>query len=249
MSCTRGTRMHSTTVILRDDQLSLWMYDAAGIIHTRQVFSLIHDFEHFVAIIVSIARCMPEQLGVISPSIMTPPADGSPLPKDLVGYTVRLPTPKATSTVELTLTKPVFAQYALTGRRTFLYKAEMSDDTSRSKKKLIIKFSYQSSERQKEQDLIWDAHDAHVGHLPDVHYWGDLWKLSDGVRGKFRLKPGSKEDTAGVYENRTFRVIVYTEYDPVKPLFQKRCELIPVMVDQMIDCTYASPSASTCQVH
>ena len=242
LSCTRGLRGHCVAIVLRDDKLTLWFYDAAGIIYTVQTLSLIDDFEMVAAIVVGLARCTSEQLGALPPAAMAAPAACPSMPKDLVGRVVCLPVPGCDNTVRVTLTKPRFAQYALTGRRTFLYEAEASSLTD-GKLKLVIKLSYQDCLRQKEPDLVKTAHDARVGHIPVVHFWGDLWKLSDGVRRLFQARPGivDEEDTAGDYEDRILRAVVYTDYAAIKPLFRKRCDLIPVMVDQMIDCTSVRP--------
>lgn len=134
--------------------------------------------------------------------------------------------------VRLKLQKFIFAQYVLQGRRTFLYDAQATPVVS--KNGLIVKFSYQASTRTPEQDLVAIARKAGVKHLPWIHMWGDLWKLSDSTRQVFLEKSGGTAE----YEDRTLRAIVYARYSPVKTLFVERCDLIPVMVDQMLDCGF-----------
>ena len=62
----------------------------------------------------------------------------------------------------------------------------------------------------------------------------DVWKLSDGVRNVFYELSGHRAE----YEDKILRAIVYTRYASIKDLFAERCELIPVMVDQLIDCEH-----------
>ena len=81
-------------------------------------------------------------------------------------------------------------------------------------------------------ELLSIALKAGVKHLPAVHMWADLCKLSDGMRGLFYEQMGGEAS----YEDRNLRAIVYTEYCPIKKLFSERCDLIPVMVDQIISC-------------
>ena len=40
-----------------------------------------------------------------------------------------------------------------------------------------------------------------------------------------------------MYEDRVFRAIVYPQYHSIKELFTDCFELIPIMVEQIIDCT------------
>ena len=42
-----------------------------------------------------------------------------------------------------------------------------------------------------------------------------------------------------LYEDRVFRAIVYSQYQSIKVLFGEHFELIPIMVDQMIDCKFS----------
>lgn len=234
LSCTYGTRVFCHSVILNDDLLSLWYYDATGIVYTAERLSLIHDFKKVAAIIVGFAQCTPEQLGAIPDSVMKPHISYRRKfpPENLSENTLYIPHPVTKEEVCVTLDEPVFTQYGLVGRRTFLY--TMDTDQAGSEK-MIMKFSYQESSRPKEHSLISIARKVRVRHLPKVHMWADLWDLSDGVRSLFHEGAGRKRG----FENRTLRAIAYTRYSPIRPLFAESCELIPVMVYQMMNCEFA----------
>lgn len=236
MSCTHGTRVHCFACVIRDDRLYFWYYDASGVVCTEQCLSLIYDFEKAMAIIIAMARCTPDQVGILPCTILKPPTyhpDVYP-PPDLRGYTLRMTYPGLPQKVTVTLQEPLFTQYTLTGRRTFLYGATTSPVIST--REVVIKFSYQVKKRPREHDLVDHARNAGVGHLPEVLMWCDLWDLSHGVRGRISGKPNPRSKKEPTYEERTLRAIVYVRYGDIRSLFAKRCDLIPVMVNQMIDC-------------
>ncbi|THG98252.1 hypothetical protein EW026_g3909 [Hermanssonia centrifuga] len=236
VSCSYGTRLFNTGVIMDDDRMSLWYYDAAGIIRTKVIISLFRNFEEFAAILVGFACCTPSQWGSLPPNIIKPPRFGLDPevfpPKNLSGYTFPITLPKSKEEILATLQKPVFTQYSLVGRRTFLY--VIKTNSRKLKKPMVAKFSYQVTSRMREQDIIKVARDAGVGHLPEVHMWADYWKMSEGVRAIFHARSGVDKD----FEDRVFRCIVYTQYFPLRDLFSKSCELIPTMVYQMLDCLH-----------
>ncbi|KAJ3531015.1 hypothetical protein NM688_g7634 [Phlebia brevispora] len=233
LSCTYGTRAHCFSFVLKDDKMTLWFYDASGVVYTKECISLVSDFEVFAAVIVAFACCTPEQFGSMPLSIMksTGPARHIP-PENLTKYKLTMTHPLQNKKVTVTLDKSLFTQYTLTGRRSFLYTIKTTPTVS--SKDMIVKFSYQVCTRKAEQDLVAIARKAGVKHLPRIHMWGELWKLSDGIRKVFYRK---SKGTAK-YEDRTLRAIVYTQYASIKDLFSRSCELIPVMVDQMIDCLH-----------
>ncbi|KAJ3529931.1 hypothetical protein NM688_g7784 [Phlebia brevispora] len=233
LSCTYGTRSHCLCPILKDDLLSLWYYDACGIVYTKERLSLVANFEWFAAIIVGFAQCTPEQFGVLPSAVMRPP---TPYPTDfppqnLENNTMSITHPVTKEAVGITLGNSLFTQYGITGRRTFLYTIET--DRKISDKKMIIKLSYQARTRLPEYSLVEIARKANVRHIPDIHMWADLRKMSDGIRHIFLQ---DNEDKNEDYEDRVVRAIVYTRYSSIRPLFAESCELIPVMVHQMIDC-------------
>lgn len=232
LSCTHGTRASCFSSILIDDGISLWYYDAAGVVYTAEFVSLIDDFEIFAAIIVGFANCTPEQFGVLPCSVVQPhvPYSRKFPPENLDEHTLYLSHPATGERVAVTLDQSIFAAYGMLGRRTFLY--SINTDPIVSDKELIMKMSYQASTRRQEYQLVRTARKAKVGHLPKVHMWGDLWKLSDGVRSAFY----TKSDGRAEYEDRTLRAIVYTRYTPSRDVLADDCRLIPLMVDQMLDC-------------
>lgn len=242
LSCTYGTRLFCKAAIVKDDRLFLWYYDACGTICTEEYLSIIHDFATVAAVIVGMARCTPEQLGSLPSSVMKPPV---PYPRafppaNLTGNYLHMRHPKTNRKIRVTLEDSIFTQYTLTGRRTFLYEAVTSPAISL--RRLVIKFSYQVTTRPKEHELLEHARDAGVGHLPQVLMWADLWKVSAGVRKRFDKMKGekakAKTKTKPEYEDRVLRAIIYIRYEPLRTLFPKRSDLIPVMVNQMIDCEF-----------
>ncbi|PSS30881.1 hypothetical protein PHLCEN_2v2578 [Hermanssonia centrifuga] len=234
MSCSYGTRLFCLGNVIKEDKMSMWYYDASGYIRTRETLSIFEDFEKVAAILVAFASCTPSQFGAM-PSIIKPPSS-APYPRSfppasLEGHTLTMKHPETSENIHVTLEDPIFAQYVLVGRRTFLYGIRTSPPIQR--KKLIIKFSYQIRARQAEQELVKKAHLAGVEHLPEIHLWEDLWQMSDGVRKLFH--EGDKELP---FEDRKLRAIVYTRYTPISELFSKSCEYIPLMVEQMLDCLH-----------
>ncbi|KAJ3557709.1 hypothetical protein NM688_g1320 [Phlebia brevispora] len=232
LSCTYGTRQFCLSIILKDEAISLWYYDASGIVYTADYISIVKNFEVFAAIIVGFACCTPERFGVFPTSVLKPhiPYTRQFPQHNLEEGTIVMPHPVTKQQISVTMDQCIFAQYILIGRRTFLYTVDT--DPMISKNKLIMKVSYQVTTRRKEYELVALAKKKKVRHLPQIHLWGDLWQLSDGVRDLF-LKDNEKQVH---YEDRVLRAIVYTRYSSIKPLFTDNPLLIPVMVDQMIDC-------------
>ncbi|THG94519.1 hypothetical protein EW026_g6975 [Hermanssonia centrifuga] len=242
-ACTYGTRSSCLGIVLDNDVMSLWYYDAAGYVSVNQCLSLLADFEKVVAIFVGFACLGHERWGAI-PSVISPPTS-APYPtnfppESLNDHSFVLPRRlNSKQMVRVTLTEPCFTQYNLVGRRTFLY--DIKTDTVISKKPLVVKLSYQVVTRKREDQLLTRAKKAKVGHLPEFHLWGDLWNMSDGIRQIFydtSSRLSKDEKGVATYEDRTLRALVYTKYLPLKALFSKSCELLPVMVDQILDCAY-----------
>ena len=232
LSSTYGTRVSCIGSVVKDDRIYPWFYDSTGIVYCTQFTSLISDFELSASLILSFASCSPEQLGYLPESLFIPRvpyAAAFPI-RNLTGHRVKLIDERSRKIANVTLQDPLFTAYTLVGRRTFLYTAEASPPVAR--RPIAVKFSYQATTRAKEQDLVERARNAGVGHLPTIHVTADLWKLSEGIRSRFFDGGGDASD----YEDRTLRAIVYTRYASIKTLFAQRCELIPVMVDQMLDC-------------
>ena len=235
MACTYGTRLYALCLILQDDVITLWFYDACGVIYTVQYVSILRNFETFAAIIISLAALSHEQFGMLPASIMIPhkPYYRKFPPERLDETTLYIPDPLTSERVEVTLDQSIYAQYVMVGRRTFLYSVAKN---SRTAQDLIMKFSYQVTTRAKEEDIVAAAKRKKIAHLPDVCMSADLWHMSDGVRSAFCDAEGMKIE----FEDRSLRAVSYPKYRPLKDLFVDRCDLIPVMVDQMLDCEYHS---------
>ncbi|THG96597.1 hypothetical protein EW026_g5264 [Hermanssonia centrifuga] len=236
VACSYGTRLFTTGLVMQDDKTSLWYYDACGVIRTKESLSLFDDFEQIAAILVAFACCEPSQWGSLPPNIVKPPRS-SPYPEsfpsnNLKGYTLEMTLSEGGNKVHVTLQDPIFTRYSLVGRRTFLY--AIKTNSRKLRKPMVAKFSYQATTRKREQDFIEVAREAGVGHLPEIHMWGDFWNMSEGVRAIFFKRCGPDHE----YEDRVFRGIVYSQYFPLKDLFSKSCELIPTMVYQMLDCLH-----------
>ncbi|KAJ3549206.1 hypothetical protein NM688_g5202 [Phlebia brevispora] len=238
LACTFGTRLFCVNIMMQNDRLHLWYYDACGFVCTDSI-SLVDDFERTAALFVGVACATPAQLGAL-PSVIKPPRrapypENWP-PENLKGHTLKVPQTilgpdgnvAHTKDIHLTLQDSVFTQYILAGRRTFVYTVRTRPQLSKGN--LIAKLSYQVTTRWEEHQLIDKAAAAGVSHLPTAHAWGDLWKMSDGVRGIFYTKEKTE------FEDRTLRVIIYDKYLPLETLFSSSPESIPLMAYQMIDC-------------
>ncbi|KAF7794418.1 hypothetical protein EIP86_005552 [Pleurotus ostreatoroseus] len=238
LACTFGTRLFCVNILVKNDRLYFWYYDACGFIYTESI-SIVEDFEKLAAILVAIACSTPAQLGAL-PAFIKPPQH-APYPQNWPPESLKdhsLTIPRALSvrgrqTVEqihVTLQDPVFTHYVLAGRRTFVYAVKTSP--SLSKTELIAKFSYQVSTRRQEHELIDIARQAGIDHLPEVHAWGEHWKMSDSVRSVFLAEAGAE------FEDRTLRSIVYSKYLPLESLFSHSPQHIPTMAYQLIDCVH-----------
>ncbi|KAF7795529.1 hypothetical protein EIP86_006691 [Pleurotus ostreatoroseus] len=234
LSCTYGTRVCSHSTILIDDRLYFLYYDACGIVYSGQYLSLIEDFEKVAAVFIALASCTYEHFGAPPASIIEPPIPHSKAfpPQKLTDYTIRIQYPGSDKQTRLTLKDPLYAQYVLAGRRTFAYTTVSSPQISQER--LMVKFSYQVNTRKPEYEFINIARSAGVGHLPHVHLWADLWKMSDRARRVFFEDDSEKAR----YEDRTLRMVVYTEYGSIKKLFRERWDLMPLMVEQMVNCLH-----------
>jgi hypothetical protein len=80
LGSTGGARLHTLGVLLRDDLVSLWYFDASGIVRTSKYkgketerLSLIDHFERVAAIFIALAYCNEEQFGAIPGTILTRP--------------------------------------------------------------------------------------------------------------------------------------------------------------------------------
>ncbi|KAI0695825.1 hypothetical protein BC835DRAFT_1345232, partial [Cytidiella melzeri] len=161
----RGTRMHNLGVIFRDELISLWYFDASGIVRmcpdagvNREKLSLITSFERVAAIFVALAYCDAEQFGAVPAHVITPPTTNphpSAFPiRCLKEHTIDLSTDEDKEKnvpFIVTLGKHVYSQYALVGRRTTVYEGTTSADSGR---RVIVKVSQQYIKRTSEFDIV-----------------------------------------------------------------------------------------------
>ena len=164
----------------------------------------------------------------------------------------------------ITLESSVATEYSLTGRRPLVYNAQLTPilrSAQKSKDRVIVKLAYQLASRGTGHDLVDHAMHSGVGHLPTIVAQADLWKLEDHAREveirKERVtrakktialrELGALRDTQGfaLFEDRVLRAVVYPEYGSLAGLFRTYPELIPVMVDQMIDCESLLPGRTS----
>ena len=228
MTGTRGARTSCFSASMKDDRIWFWYYDPTGILYTDTSISMVDDFEYFAAIIVAFASCTPEQFGALPRRIVQPPdgVETTLLKEDLRGHKLVLCNPKTNEPISFTFTRHIFTQYGLTGRRTFVYEADPSPRNGLPE--VIVKCSYQAAGRRPEHELIEHARKHDVPHIPNVHMWGDLWTLPDIARESYRLssqraRKAGEELVEPEYEDRIFRVIVYTRYYSIRNLLRKPC--------------------------
>ena len=249
LSGTYGSRVSCFGVVVVDDLLFFWHYDPTSIVYTAQKLSFILDFEAAAAAILAIADCTAERFGAIPSSVMEPPQPYPQIfpPCTLRGYSFSMPSVDGRNAFRCTLQDPVNTSYGLTGRRSFIYTATIRPTPDGySKNSVIVKFSYQLNTRQPENAIVKLAHDSGIDHIPDIHAYEDLWLLEDGRRTMDQRcrstmeRHGAVTDTDNIeekrYEDRVLRATAYTAYESIRVLFKEKWELIPLMVDQMIDC-------------
>ena len=234
---TRGTRLHTIGVFLRDDKVSYWYVDASGVVRTspESTLSIIFDFEKVMAIHIALSYSGPEQLGAFPRSIICPPENKpypAPFPPhSLTGYTIDLSGEEDKEPYKVTLGNHVFSQYALIGRRTTIYLAS-STSVDTGGRALVVKLSQQVVTRTSEVELIKHAIDCGVkDHLPEIVKAKDLWKLSKGIRQAFGL---NEED----WEDRVLRCLLLPHYLPVHDRLRENPDSIKIMATQMLKCAY-----------
>lgn len=238
LSCTNGTRIYSLGLVFRDDRLSLWYYDASGLVRSTEELSLVEDFEKVSAALVGLACSDAEKWGAMP--VLRPPRQKA-FPKnfpasDLSGFTFDVQLPGDGESAEIRLRESIFCQYALVGRRTFVYAATITDKhlQDRLGKVFVVKFSQQVESRVSEHHIINIARDAGVKNIPEVFFSNDLWELKDGPRKVFHPQ-GDRP-----YDNRILRALVCKKYTPLQVVLLEHPEYLPQMVEEMLDCEFVA---------
>lgn len=222
LSNTYGTRSHSMGLILRDEALTLWYYDAAGVIYTSEYVSIFSQFEAFAAIVIGLACCTPEQLGVFMPSSLVD-SPYKTLEYQQITY----------EGVHISLQRPISAQHTLAGTHPVLCSGTWNSFLF---PEIVVKLSYPLLAGEREADLVQIAPPKKISNMPEILRCLDFWSLSDGAREAFL----QNSEGQAIYEDRTLRAIIYPPYRSIRELFADRIDLVPVMVDQMIDCEYTT---------
>jgi hypothetical protein len=235
LGSTGGTRLHTLGVLLRDDLVSLWYFDASGVVRTSkdkgketERLSLIDHFERVAAIFIALAYCNEEQFGAIPETILTRPPNYMFPASNLTGHTVRFPSLEENSDNHpyvVTLGDHIYTQYALVGRRTTVYHGTANQGTH---KKVVVKMSQQYSTRASEAELIKIAQEKGADHIPDVLQCGDLWRMSnsDSIRQAFGTS----------YDDRIYRCIVMPYYTPLAQKLAQDPDSLKTMARQLIFC-------------
>lgn len=272
LSSTMGTRMHALGVIVRDDLVSLWYFDASEIVRTcspesGEKLSLLSDLERVAAIVVALSYCTPEQLGSPPMNIIRPPEvarfPGSFPLQSLAGCTIDLSNPGDNHRFSVTLSEHLYTQYVLMGRRSRVYTAVVHEEATieditnedpdariggtapdgllNNGREVVVKLSQQPPGRTSEVELIKQAKDAGVKHLPEIIKCKDLWELcaKDGIRYAFS---GCGFDDV---DNRTLRCIVTPRYTPLSEQLRKDPDSLIDMAKQLIECEYTNSMMGT----
>ncbi|KAI0085302.1 hypothetical protein BDY19DRAFT_450284 [Irpex rosettiformis] len=238
LGSTKGTRMHSIVVALRDDLFSLWYFDASGVVRTcssqsGEKLSLINDFERVAAIFVALVYCTPEQFGAFPTHLIRPP-DNTPFPdsfplESLEGCTINLDTNETKKPYRLiTLGRHIYTQYTIVGRRTSVYEGTTLTP-KRRRRRVAVKIALQNITRASEINIISLARHKGVDHLPEILNRADLWRLSDSdIRKALEV----------AYDDRILRVIVTPCYVPLCVQLAKNPDSLTTMVKQITDCIH-----------
>ena len=223
LGSTSGTRHHAFMIIMRGSYMRLWYYDAAGIISTSDRISMVNDFGMFAAVLVAFYCCSEKQWGGL----------------DIVKH---IPSVFPFRTLEggkidfegghVVLGKMISSQHVLVGRRTTVYRATIKQ-AGEADRSGVVKISYQAVTRAPEWQLIKRAQADGVEHLPEVIFYRDFTKSSDGVRHAPPFPGGSDQ-----YEDRVLRAVVFPFYHPISEVLSQDnfievlhqlvgCELFP----------------------
>ena len=116
---------------------------------------------------------------------------------------------------------------------------------------VCLRFSYQLASKTDGLELLHHAAESGVGNLPTVLAQADLWTLEDRSREvalrkkrvarakvaevERELSAQRDEDGSLKYEDRVLCATVYPDYGSISDLFVEHYELIPIMVDQLMD--------------
>lgn len=234
-----GTRIHALQLVLDDYRLLFFYFDAAGMVKSKESWHFVENFDKICAALVALARCDAHRLGAFPG--MQPPAD-KPYPRvfppfNLSEFSFELG--EEGKSTKFTLGKHLYSQYALVGRRTFVYDVE-AESPSKPAKPIIVKIAQQVERRTPEWKLIASAAREGVCNLPEVHAYGvlhDLRNNPDSPGTRQRLHNIAKLlDEGPKFENRIVRALVCTKYMTLEARLAECPEDIMTMTYQMLGC-------------
>ena len=239
LSGTPGTRLHSLAIIFRDEKMSLWYYDASGVVRTGSTLSLIDDFEVVAAIIIAIGFCDWSRFGflpILDLSTSKSLPEDFP-PRSLKVYSGDLSPLDGSLALPVILNKPNFTHNSLVGCRTFVYDST-TNVASLAGQGAAVKFSLQVRPRKPESQLLEIARRGDISRLPEPHP-----TASDGIRHVFSEKLEAFHKGP---EDRVLRAPLSTRYLPLRALFSKESVHLKTMVKQMLECEYVLYLILTC---
>ncbi|TFY74109.1 hypothetical protein EWM64_g9903 [Hericium alpestre] len=222
----QGTRQHALSILVQDDFIQLWYFDACGILRTPKEISILDNFSTFAAVIVAFCSLTPQQWGETQVVKDYERALGPDAPaveefprRSLTGGLITFPDHRVYKLKEC-----LASQYTLVGRRTTVYSAmfhhrehgEDPDDKELASKEVVVKLSYQVCKRTPEWDFIDAASKAGIDCIPTIFSRGDFEKLSDGVPRK-GLSP---QQQGRMHEDRVLRGLVSPRYQKVTDILQ-----------------------------
>jgi Fungal protein kinase len=213
---------------MRGTSMQLWYYNATGIISMQDTISMEKDFGLFAAVIVAFGCCSDSQWGcfdiVEENSGLNKPFT-FPL-RTLKGCTIQ------TKIGQIELCDKIRCQRVLVGRSTVVYSVKIHKAGGPDQYG-VVKMSYQVTTRTPEWVFIEQAREKGVEHLPEVLFYQDYAKSSDGVWRT--LISGNNPQ----YEDRVLRVVVFPHYTPISSVICR--DNFTDILSQLIDCKHMIP--------
>ncbi|GJE88178.1 fungal protein kinase-like protein [Phanerochaete sordida] len=267
LSNTDGSRSHCIGLILFRQDLSIWYYDASGIVTTAETIPIIDQFETFAAIIISLARCTPKQLGAtpkIDPPAVKTPTDHFP-PETMEGYTISLTpvpidggrpetqaAPSSASQAESVPTKLVSSVPREASRVTVtLGRPIFSQYALVGRHTIVYRATSNGSIAtcppgtalvvkisQQVSTRPRESDLLNEARNAGVKNLPELHLAEDLWNLDDGLRGSLSEAEQKNYEARTLRALVYTEYQALDSLFSTSAKYLGEMVYQMLDCLH-----------
>ncbi|KAI0660109.1 hypothetical protein C8Q70DRAFT_1053345 [Cubamyces menziesii] len=204
---------------------------------------LLSNFTDFVAATVAIERLKRSGWEVI-PRLILPVGMSKNdllLAGTLQGCAIDIPGSQAADRMQhrVTFGGCMYSQSALVGRRTVVYAAGAHPPfkSQQSGERMVAKLSYQVKSRTAEHELVEQAREKNVPHIPTVYGHHDLFdieSLQDGIRARVVKHCGVFHH----YENRVARMIVFRRYIPLEERLHEYPMDLIMMVDHISECLH-----------